>query len=110
MIRSATGLSDHMWEAVLCQETGGMLIPATRGGKMHLESGVLVQMPHKTAWVSSTLASYHRKSEQGLCPQFNRTTCGSSCILRSKRIYDMNQKTCLFVLLYLTSLPFAIHK
>lgn len=27
---------------------------------MRLESGVLVQMPHKTAWMSSRLASCHR--------------------------------------------------
>lgn len=83
MIRSAAGLSDHMWEAVCCQETGGMPIPTTRGRKIHLEPRVLVQMPHKTAWIILDLL-HVTESEQDLCPQI--ITCGCSCILRSKRI------------------------
>lgn len=37
MIRSATGLSDDMQEAVFYREIGGGLIATTRGRRMHLE-------------------------------------------------------------------------
>lgn len=86
---------------MFCQQTGGMLIPTTRGRKIRLESSVLVHI--KLPGYRLDLL-HVPESEQDLCPQFVRASLQHLWMLlyiKIKKKRDTSQKTFIFVLLCL---------